>query len=121
MELYISGYLEIKNPLKTMGGEKWSIVVGYLCYVLAFIVLPSMIIWVMIQDRKTLLEVDFRETWSAAYSDIKIHSLWTRSFYFVYILRRFIFLSVGFFIRGLPTFQILYILSLNLFMTIYQG
>ena len=121
MELFISGYLEYKNPLRTESGEIQSIFLGYLSLGLALLILPSCLIWVLIQDHHTLLDPSFKSQWHAAYSDISLSDRWSRSFYLIYILRRFIFLCLGFFVLEHPIFQIIGILFLNLAMTIFQG
>jgi hypothetical protein len=53
--------------------------------------------------------------------NIKIKSRWTRAYYLVYILRRFLFLAIAFFSDALPAIQVMSIMFLNLAIIIYQG
>ena len=51
MELIICGYLEMINPVETTGIERQSVYLGYFSLILGLIILPSMLIWVVIQDK----------------------------------------------------------------------
>ena len=47
LELIIAGNLTIKEPLFTTSGEIIANMVGYLCVIVPYIVLPITIIWVL--------------------------------------------------------------------------
>ena len=66
MELCISGYLEHINPWRNYT-EIFSVYVGYICLFLALITLPSVLIWVLIQDRETFDEPQFEDKYGRAY------------------------------------------------------
>ena len=66
MELCISGYLEHINPWRN-NTETISVIAGYICLLLAIIILPSVLIWVLIQDRETFDEPQFEDTYGRAY------------------------------------------------------
>lgn len=82
LELVISGYLEHINPWRNPS-EYASVVMGYTCLLLALVMLPSVLIWVLIQDTETLYDSSFTERYGRAILDIKLHNRWTRSFYIV--------------------------------------
>jgi len=44
-EFIISGYLQGLHPLFTASGEKVSIYIGAVGFILAFVILPSLLIW----------------------------------------------------------------------------
>jgi hypothetical protein len=51
MELIICGYLEMINPVESTGIERQSVYLGYFSFFLGLIILPSMLIWVVVQDK----------------------------------------------------------------------
>ena len=59
-ELCISGYLELNKPLNTFIADRMSILIGYLCMILAFFVFPCLLFWVVIQDKSSLLDPKFK-------------------------------------------------------------
>ena len=61
MELYISGYLEYQYPLSTLNGEKQARVIGYLCLFLSLVLLPSLLSWVLYQNKEKLEDKDFEQ------------------------------------------------------------
>jgi hypothetical protein len=54
MELLISGYLEFSYPLTTNPSEVQALIVGLVSLAITMFVLPSMLIWVVIQDKETI-------------------------------------------------------------------
>ena len=94
---------------------------SYLGYILAFlccIVVPSSIIWTLIQSKDTFEDPDFKAMWGSCYIGITLRNYWTRAYHLVFILRRFIFVLMGFQVKE-PVFQFIILMVLNYFMTIY--
>jgi len=118
IELYISGYLQLSMPFDTTVGERQGARLGYVLIFLALIFVPSALIWTFIQDRETLEEESFSDMWGPCYADISLRDNWSRAYHLVYITRRFIFISIGLFVKQ-PIFQIIGLLCVNYAMTFY--
>jgi hypothetical protein len=118
MDLSISGYVQLLSPLYTTRGEMMGSYLGYILVFLCFIVVPSSIIWTLIQSKDTFEDPDFKAMWGSCYGGITLRNNWTRAYHFVFILRRFIFILMGFLVKE-PVFQFIILMVLNYFMTIY--
>lgn len=99
IELYISGYLQVKTPYDTTVGEVYGAKLGYFLLALGCVFVPGAIIWTMVQSNEILEDNPFQTMWGPCYNGIRLQDNWTRAFYFIYILRRFIFISIGFFVE----------------------
>ena len=104
MELYISGYLEYSYPLDTKSGEVKAKFFGNICLVHSLFIFPSILIWVQIQEKSTLNEFLFKQTYGVLYDGINLSNTWTQSFYLIFTIRRFIFISLGLFLFNYPIF-----------------
>jgi hypothetical protein len=91
---------------------------GYILVFLCVIFVPGAIIWTMMQSRETLEELKFKNTWGPCYEGVSLRNYWTRGYHLVFILRRFIFIFVGFYFKE-PVFQFIALMVLNYMMTIY--
>ena len=58
--------------------------------------------------------------WGPCYTGISLRDNWTRAYYLIYFLRRFIFVSIGFFVKE-PIFQLMSLLSLNYITSLYYA
>ena len=58
--------------------------------------------------------------WGPCYDGVKLESFWTRAYHLVYITRRFIFVSIGFFVME-PVFQFIGLMALNYTLIIYKA
>jgi uncharacterized membrane protein len=74
LEYVITGYLQIKKVYlyDSVWGETVSVIVGYICLVLAFIVMPSLFYFVQISTYDELTELD--DKIGVLYSGVRIQS-----------------------------------------------
>ena len=98
-EMLISGYLQLKDPVYTTWGEKFSTFLAYFGLILALIGFPVAIIYVMCQEKVILYKVQFEWKWGPIYEGIRTESKWTLAYYLVYIMRRILFVSITFFVK----------------------
>lgn len=76
MELIISGYINCMFPLWSTTGEIVAMYVSYYSFVICLFVLPSISIWVMINDLNTIRSPEFKYNWSGFYESISLKSKW---------------------------------------------
>jgi hypothetical protein len=120
IEIYISGYIQVTQPLYTTFGESHSVYLGYSLLIIGMFFMPSSLIWTFIQDRPTLETPEFKAMWGQCYAEVSLRNNWSRAFYLIHIGRRFLFITIGIFITN-PTYQLLSLFYLNLLMTLYKG
>ena len=120
LEFLIAGILNFRAPLDTMNGEITSTIMGFIVLILALIALPGCAIYVLCQDLQKVNTEEFRQKWKPLVEPIKTKNRWTLAFMVVYIFRRIAYLGLGFIITS-QLFQIISLLLLNLFLTIYVG
>ena len=58
--------------------------------------------------------------WGPCYEGISLRDRWTQAYYIFYILRRFIFISIGLFVEH-PVFQFMGLMALNYSMVMYTA
>lgn len=96
-------------------------ITGYFCLFLALVALPGILVWILMQDRETLDEPEFKAMYGRAYTELKLESFWTKSFYLMYIIRRSIFLRIAFYGEAHQAIQVIALMFLNMFIILYQG
>jgi hypothetical protein len=98
-EMLISGYLQLKDPVYTTRGEKFSTFLACFGLFLALIGFPFAIIYVMCQEKNTLATIPFEWKWGPIYEGLRTESKWTLAYYLVYVMRRIVFVSIAFFVK----------------------
>ena len=93
----------------------------YTIMILIFVVAPVSIIFVISHDTKELKSQVFQRDYGTIYKEFRHHSKLQIGFYLVFVLRRFLFISIMFNMRDRSYFQIIAMNYLNLFMLIYHG
>ena len=91
----ISVYYQLRAPLFSTFGEFAGVIAGYLCASLAYLLLPFALLMVIVVDRDTLNDPQFKTRWGPAYGGIKLNTRWQRAHKFLFILRRFLVLYIG--------------------------
>ena len=97
-EFYIAGYLQFQHPLIDYGGEIISVIVGFVCLVMALIILPILFIYILQQDKERLQDISFNKKFGVLYENIRLVDKWTTAYYLFYVLRRMIFCLIVFFL-----------------------
>jgi hypothetical protein len=103
MEFYITGYIQVTNPVFTTFGESHAVYLGWFLLVIAFVFLPGSLIWTLVQKKETLEKPEFESRWGPCYAEISLRNKWSRAYYIFYIGRRFLYISIGIFIVN-PTY-----------------
>jgi len=124
MEFLISGYLNTIDPLLNSGynGDIVSAYVGYFCLFKTIIFMPCCFIYmftrplVLIKNSET-----FKKRWHMLYLNCKDKSKFTIAYYFVFMIRRQLYLLVAFLFTENTIFIAQSLLFINLFVGIYQG
>jgi len=98
-EMLISGYLQLKDPVYSTYGEKFSTYMAGFGLFLALVGFPGAIIYVLCQDVNDLSKITFEMKWAPIYEGLRFKSKWTLAYYLVYTIRRILFVSLAFFIQ----------------------
>ena len=114
-ELLISGYLQLRAPLKSVSGEITSIGYGWLTVMLIALFLPVAQVYVLVQPRSVLESTTFKESWSDLYEEIKTSDKWSLSYFLLFVLRRILYVLIAFLPISQVTWQVLSIQFITLF------
>jgi len=75
-EFLIGGYMNAYSSLDTTSGEKVGRYSGYYSLIVAAVVLPVFMIYVICQPKDRLRDPDFEQRWGSLYSGIRIDNKW---------------------------------------------
>ena len=99
LEFGIDGYINIKSMKLNHSGEIIGTVLSCFCIFMDAIFLPVILIWINIfKDKYDLRKKAFREKWGVIYENYKYNSKYVRLYTLFFVLRRIIFLILGFMI-----------------------
>jgi hypothetical protein len=121
MEFFISGWLNIIEPITTTNGETVAFCVGIYSLVMTVIVMPAVFYYILKQPLSRINQDSFIQKWEGAFDGVKTSSKAQLAFYPVFAARRVIFVLTVFWLPEHPTFQILSCLLTNLAVMIYKG
>ena len=98
LEFLIAGYLNWEVPFgeSKKSGEIVSNVAGKLSLLTTFIFIPCLYIWLLTKELKMFKYTPFREKWGEMYEGVKTKSKACLAFYFIFILRKIVFVLIAF-------------------------
>ena len=102
-------------------GEQISYVIAVFSFFVTTILLPLAIITTMAVCVNVLKGRKFKKVMGVLYRPFRYDRRWSRSFYFLFIARRLLFVLIVFKIKMPVITQLLTVFYGNLLMTIYQG
>ena len=79
-------------PLQTTLGEEISRYLGYVAFFITLVILPGMMIGLLFQDHSYFQSEEFIVKYGFLTEGINHRSKFTLAFYFVFILRRFLYI-----------------------------
>ena len=89
------------------------------------LVLPGALIAILFVDGSRLKDEGFLERFGQLYSNMnyqrRAHELWPRLYFLIFVLRRTILISIGFFLTQNQIYQILIVIYMQLMVLVYQG
>ena len=116
---------EVRNPeiFKPYndGYEFLSDVMTYLIFLAAFVILPYLLFSLIFYPVETIRSQSFRDNWEALYKDLRTREKPQIMFYMIFIIRRAIFVAIGFKLKDRNFYQLITLNFMNLFMLVYQG
>lgn len=74
--MLVAGYINYIFPLSTTDGEIVAQYVSYYAFFVCIIVMPSISVWVLIQDMQTINSHEFRRNWEGFYDGIQTKNKW---------------------------------------------
>ena len=95
LELLINAYLTLNRPLFTANGEILSLIMACLLAFLTLIFVPIITIWMIFQNKQTLVKHGIESKFGELYDGVKLENFWQRSFKMVYILKTISFVAIS--------------------------
>jgi hypothetical protein len=120
-EFIIAGYLNYLFQLNSTDGEVTAIYTSYYSLVMAIIILPSMMIFVINRPLSEIKEESFKKRWGSLYDGFRLHSKGQVAANLVFMLRRILFVLICFQLDTIPGVQVILVNLINLFASIYYG
>lgn len=96
--------------------------VAWSLFLTCLVVLPGVFVWML--KKKSIEEITdpkFEKRWGQLYFNIQTKDKFQIAFYLVFIVRRFIYVSISYIFSHRSQYQIICLNFLNLFVGIYQG
>jgi hypothetical protein len=121
--ILICGYLNVRTQKFSSFGEIVGAFLSYYCLLFSLLLITTCIIWVIITKNKKLINKSkFKKRWGALVNYLNHNNLSSKLFYFIFILRRKIYIGVLLLCKDLPPglFQVLFCFT-NLLYIIYIG
>ena len=106
LELLINAYLTLKKPLFTANGEILSFIMACLLAFLTLIFVPIITIWMVLQNKETLIKHGIETKFGELYDGVKLDNFWQRSFRMVHILKCISFVAISLMLTSQVTIQI---------------
>ena len=119
-EFLISGYLQTRKPLDTTNGECFGGFVAIIGLILVLLAMPAAFGYLLTRSKDELAETGFKERWGMLYEWSRLNSKWHYAYFMLFTVRRIIFVAFAVFILyEYNSFQIMGIIYLNMFISIY--
>jgi hypothetical protein len=106
LELLINAYLTLNRPLFTANGEILSLIMACLLAFLTLIFVPIITIWMIFQNKQTLVKHGIESKFGELYDGVKLDNFWQRSFRMVHILKSISFVAISQMLTDQVTIQI---------------
>ena len=97
IEFLLSFYFNFKFMSNDNSSHIFSSVFAALTGIFGLVVMPTIALYVATRKRKTHIKKSFFKLFSVLYRDLNINSRFSLLFYFIYMVRRIVFLSIIFF------------------------
>lgn len=120
----ISGYFNLKHPLDGFNGENLGFPFGLFSIGLSCVFIPLSFIWLLCLDPTRYLSKHLKRTWGALFEGVNVRFgeiKMQAAFNFLFVMRRLIFLLIGFNLFDKPQFQLMSNQFLCLISLIYLG
>jgi hypothetical protein len=122
MEFQISSQLLLVAPEDYIERNKHMYRAAIFFMIVTIVLLPCLLLYVIAKPFETLKQEKFKQVWGALYEDIRLKDSKSPLFNtLVFIVRRLIFIQIGFFLGKHGGMQVIFFLFLNLFAMIYLG
>ena len=122
MEFQISSQLVYIAPADSIDRNSLSYSVATFCLTVSTLLLPCLLIYIIAQPFTKLKEEKFKRVWGALYDEIKIKDSKAPLFNnLVFIVRRILYIQIGFSLVNLGGVQIICMMLLNLLNFVYLG
>ena len=120
IEFLIAFYFNYKHPLYTEVGDIMGVVFGFMACFGTMIFIPVSFFYILVckNGLRILKKPIFESKWGALYEGVSIKSKLHVMFYFFYVIRRLIFVSLAFNWDHVA-FQMIPIMLINMFFVIY--
>lgn len=120
-ELLISGYMNYLFKLHSKNGELIAVYSSYYCILMALIILPLMMVYVLTRPMAVIQQNWFENRWGSLFEGYKRETKWQLAANLVFIMRRFLFVLISFKVDYMSSIQIILINLINLGCLIYYG
>ena len=104
LEFLVSSYLNMSAPKSTNDGEQLSIYLSYLCLIIVYLVVPATFYFLWNQNLHTWENEHFEKKWGVLYENCRLDSKITSMFFFVFVIRRILFVNISFLMNSTPFF-----------------
>jgi len=98
MDIIIGGYYNLSMQLSSSTGDLYGLYFSYFIITVSLGIIPFLQIWISFKSKRKLSEESFEKRWGPLYEGVKKDSILQLLYYFVYVLRRLLYLVIAFFI-----------------------
>ena len=96
MEWLIAGYLNLKAPITTFGGDIAGNITSFMCLAFCLVMIPGVLIYSWFRPIKGFITRRFQRRFGILTKDIRVDNRFSLSYFIVWVSRRLIFLLIVF-------------------------
>ena len=104
MEYFVSGYLNVKEPLNTTFGEKVSTGLGFFCLAVSLVALPLFLLTIVFLPISVIKSESFQSRFGGMTENLRKYKRSSYAFNFLFVARRYLFLVMIFEGEKYPAF-----------------